>query len=43
MIVVVVVDGQRWLCSVVVVVNGDSGCVWRVAVMVVYGGGGGGW
>ena len=29
-VVVVVVDGLRWLCSVVVVVDGDSGCVWRL-------------
>ena len=43
-VVVVIVDGLRWLCSVVVVVDGDSGCVWRlwwrVAVVLMVDGGG---
>ena len=47
-VLVVVVDRLRWLCSVVVVVDGDSGRVWRlwwrVAAVVVYSSeGGGGW
>ena len=43
-VAVVVVDGLRWLRSVVVVVEGDSGCFWRlwwrVPVVVVHSVGG---